>query len=578
VSFHIDGRFAPQFISILKDHQFHGIAETIQAGIKRDLKYDKRESGFYFNVPEGATADLCRELADVLRGERTKSVREAYTHLAQLASVMFADDPKIPQLNKLPAALENFLTKHCTRRGWLYELMQDSNGNNVINAYLPVTADFHEPRRDDGAPYVKMKMLYNGANVKGWDRHNNPDYKERTETVSWTGSEVIHKSTSDALRIHHLYPESEELEKAYDIQTERFHKFRGLVNEQFRVVGVMLRTEGSWQTKEKFCTELRPGFVVNDESMVEYHPSEWAYSELIKQRSVKEKPHRMVPFHPYMYAFDMAAHTDVWVHTDTAEEFQYLDIADKLVLPPEHNHLVDAVTHDLGMVGVSDVVGDKGAGTPVLSIGKPGIGKTLMAEVVSHRVRRPLYKINAGYLLGKESNRVQNVEDELAAMLLRCERQKLIPLIDECDVLIATRRADNLTQAAIVAAFLRTLEYFNGLLFLTSNRDEIDDAVMSRMAAVIRFQQPDQAARLRIWEIQNEAQGAKLPAKALVELSKLVCNGRDINRLLSLALRYQRIGEKLDLALFKRIAIYRGIEFEKEGMTTAEKLGVKIGK
>ncbi len=573
---HIPKRYGAAFVRILKEHQYHGPAESIETAIKREGGFQNQDATFWFQVPDGAGVDLFKDLADVLRGERTESVREAFKHYTQMASVMLTDDPKIPQLDKLPVALENFLTKNCTRRGWLYQITQDGNGNNVTLAYIPISAEYHEQRREDGPPYVNMSLIFNGPD-RGYSSSNKPTYEEEKISVSWQGSQVTHKTVSDALRIHHLYPETELLEQAYDEQTERYHRFRHQTNEQFRVVGTIRLLGGSWRYAEKFATPLRPSFVVNDESMVKHQPSEFCHSQLLKAKSVKDKAHKMVPFHPYMFAFDMGEHDDVWVHTDHCEEFVYMDIADKLVLPEAHSHLVDAVTHEMGHVGTSDIIGDKGAGTPVLSIGKPGIGKTLMAEVVSHRMKRPLYKINAGYLLGGESNRVTNVEKALKEMLLRCERQKLIPLIDECDVLIATRRADNLTQAAIVAAFLRVLEYFNGLLFLTSNRDDIDDAIISRMAAVIRFMLPDQAGRKRIWEIQNEAQGAKLPPKAISELSKLVCNGRDINRLLSLALRYQRIGSKLDMDLFKRIAVFRGIEFE-DTESQAKRLGVKEGK
>ena len=41
-------------------------------------------------------------------------------------------------------------------------------------------------------------------------------------------------------------------------------------------------------------------------------------------------------------------------------------------------------------------------------------------------------------------------------------------LIDEADVYIK-RRDDNMTMNAVVGVFLRVLEYFNGLLFLTTS-------------------------------------------------------------------------------------------------------------
>ena len=52
---------------------------------------------------------------------------------------------------------------------------------------------------------------------------------------------------------------------------------------------------------------------------------------------------------------------------------------------------------------------------------------------------------------------------------------------------------------AVVGVFLRVLEYFNGLLFLTTNRvDDIDEAIVSRCIALIRYHAPDAVARALI--------------------------------------------------------------------------------
>ena len=49
------------------------------------------------------------------------------------------------------------------------------------------------------------------------------------------------------------------------------------------------------------------------------------------------------------------------------------------------------------------------------------------------------------------------------------------------------------------------LEYFNGLLFLTTNRvDDIDEAIVSRCIALIRFHPPQHDDRRRIWAVMSE--------------------------------------------------------------------------
>ena len=75
------------------------------------------------------------------------------------------------------------------------------------------------------------------------------------------------------------------------------------------------------------------------------------------------------------------------------------------------------------------------------------------------------------------------MEQALKDVLTRAQRWGAVMLIDEADVYIK-RRDDDITMNAVVGVFLRVLEYFNGLLFLTTNRiDDIDEAIVSRCIA-----------------------------------------------------------------------------------------------
>jgi SpoVK/Ycf46/Vps4 family AAA+-type ATPase len=92
---------------------------------------------------------------------------------------------------------------------------------------------------------------------------------------------------------------------------------------------------------------------------------------------------------------------------------------------------------------------------------------------------------------------VAAMETALKEVLTRAQRWGAVMLIDEADVYIK-RRDDNITMNAVVGVFLRVLEYFNGLLFLTTNRvDDIDEAIVSRCIALIRFHPPDREDRAR---------------------------------------------------------------------------------
>ena len=62
-------------------------------------------------------------------------------------------------------------------------------------------------------------------------------------------------------------------------------------------------------------------------------------------------------------------------------------------------------------------------------------------------------------------------------------------LLDECDVFLSERNPVDITRNELVSIFLREIEYFRGVLFLTTNLyDAIDAAFRSRMSIHLRFQ------------------------------------------------------------------------------------------
>ena len=166
---------------------------------------------------------------------------------------------------------------------------------------------------------------------------------------------------------------------------------------------------------------------------------------------------------------------------------------------------------------MDDIVAGKSGGTTVLCAGPPGVGKTLTAEVYSEIVQRPLYRVHSGQL----GLNVAAMETSLKEALMRAQRWGAVMLIDEADVYIK-RREDDMTMNAVVGVFLRVLEYFNGLLFLTTNRiDDIDEAIVSRCIALIRFHSPDDEARRRIWGVMAEQFALSLDAALIDDLVEI---------------------------------------------------------
>jgi SpoVK/Ycf46/Vps4 family AAA+-type ATPase len=155
------------------------------------------------------------------------------------------------------------------------------------------------------------------------------------------------------------------------------------------------------------------------------------------------------------------------------------------------------------------------------------------------------------------------METALKDVLQRAQRWGAVLLIDEADVYIK-KRDDNLTMNAVVGVFLPVLEYFDGLLFLTTNRvDDIDEAIVSRCIALIRYHPPDAAARARIWGVMGEQFALALAPGMPQMLADLfpAATGRDIKGLAKLVAKYCR-HKQVDASreVFLRCAMFRGLD------------------
>lgn len=76
-----------------------------------------------------------------------------------------------------------------------------------------------------------------------------------------------------------------------------------------------------------------------------------------------------------------------------------------------------------------------------------------------------------------------------------------IVLIDEADIYMEERQPQDLTRNHLVAGFLRALEYFKGILFLTTNRiGTFDEAFISRIHVPIYYPDFQPSDRIRVWD------------------------------------------------------------------------------
>ncbi|TVY82365.1 ATPase family AAA domain-containing protein 3B [Lachnellula suecica] len=180
-----------------------------------------------------------------------------------------------------------------------------------------------------------------------------------------------------------------------------------------------------------------------------------------------------------------------------------VNVIDQLVMKTESNKaLLKAICKQYDATEVketpfvADLIKGKGEGQVILLHGPPGTGKTLTAESVAEFTKRPLLAITAADL----GHQPAMLEKSLLTFFRDANEWGAIVLLDEADVYLERRSIQDLTRNSIVSIFLRALDYFKGILFLTSNRvGSFDEAFMSRIHVQIGYDPLDEDARRNIW-------------------------------------------------------------------------------
>ncbi|KAK7047093.1 hypothetical protein VNI00_006757 [Paramarasmius palmivorus] len=199
-----------------------------------------------------------------------------------------------------------------------------------------------------------------------------------------------------------------------------------------------------------------------------------------------------------------------------------------LVLPDGRKQLLQSLVEAHHMeLGFDDFIKGKGHGLVVNLFGPPGVGKTFSAEATSEHVKRPLYLVGAGDL-GTES---AALDAALERVFEVATTWKAIVLIDEADVFLQQRSLHDLRRNAMVAVFLRHVEYYRGILFLTTNRVKaFDEAFLSRIHVALHFSDLPITSKVQIWEAFIKKLGAldDITPEQIRVLAERNINGRQI--------------------------------------------------
>ena len=459
---------------------------------------------------------------------------------------------KIPDLDKLVPGLAAYFARDLID-GWIYR----KNKDGVLLPWL-----IHRLRHvvpDQGAPYVVIDLLANtmqSANMGTTDHHMRRS--GMTNAIVINRHDIVNRTIPELLAEFGYFKECQEFKQEYEKHAQRFQKFQSRFGAQFIVA------KSAFVINEKSQPELVriidgvTAKCINDEESLDRRFETTADPEFWRDADIATGFEK-IPLHCYIHMFHLEWHRNIWVHVQNLTQYRYQpELRDKLILPAHHRDLIDILTADMSVL-MEDIVKGKSGGTTILCKGAPGLGKTLTAEVYSEVVGKPLYRVHSGQL----GITAASVEANLSEILQRAVRWDAILLLDEADVYIRCRD-NNLEHNAIVAEFLRTLEYFNGLLFMTTNRiNDVDDAILSRCIATIQYEVPPKEDALRLWKTLALQFNADMSDELIDALSNIYakCSGRDIKELLKLTSKFCKSKQiPLSEDAFRQCAVFRGIK------------------
>ncbi|SOC21399.1 AAA family ATPase [Thalassospira xiamenensis] len=485
------------------------------------------------------------------------------TKLAQQASILLevkkgadAETTSVPNFNVFAQLLKSYLAER-KADGWVYIEAKDGRFYPFAVLSVKVIPARTMPKT---SKHVALKLACIAPNTSSKEGA----FERQTMTVDFYPIDVTRKKVGAILEQAGVYPETKALREAYDASMKSFKEtFAPKFAEQ------MIATGRTWDAARRgqYCQTVsmsnRKAVQDTEFASVVLEP---CYLEVhTDDVSPNQDPLMVeVPVHPVLRLYDLMTHEWFYMHCDYLEVYEYDEsVREKLILPETHVQLLDVLTSDLSKKFRVDFIAGKATGTIVLSRGLSGLGKTLTAEVYSEIRRKALLKIHAGNL-GTDPEKIVKSLRHYFDLSLRWE---LPVLLDEADVFVM-QRGSNMQHNAVVAEFLRVLEYFEGTMFLTTNRsDEIDDAIVQRCAAIINYERPDPHQQRAIWKVMADQQNAVLDDGMLDQLLQSFpsIRPRDIRELLSLTLRMNSTTPDSPLTIedFRKWAVFRAIDIEK---------------
>jgi DNA polymerase III delta prime subunit len=161
-----------------------------------------------------------------------------------------------------------------------------------------------------------------------------------------------------------------------------------------------------------------------------------------------------------------------------------------------------------------------GKGLSILFTGPPGTGKTMAADVLAYALGLSLYKIDLSSVVSKY---IGETEKNLARIFAEATTSNAILFFDEADALFGKRTqvrdAHDRYANVEVSYLLQKMEEYDGVVVLATNlRNNMDEAFVRRLHAMVEFQLPGIEDRRRIWD---QIWPAAMPRDARLDLDLL---------------------------------------------------------
>ncbi|KAH8667874.1 P-loop containing nucleoside triphosphate hydrolase protein [Ilyonectria robusta] len=261
--------------------------------------------------------------------------------------------------------------------------------------------------------------------------------------------------------------------------------------------------------------------------------------------SINGSRHRYALCARLLHGFDLKSRSWVMLDVECCQPPKMnVGAIETLVMPSERKEMIKALIHKFTDSNAStgpgswraDFLENKGEGQIFLLHGSPGVGKTYTAECIAEYTGRPMLSLTVADIGTDEVI----MEKQLVKWFQLAEKWGAVMLIDEADVFLEKRQVSDLKRNSLVSVFLRCIEYYRGVLFLTTNRvGQFDDAFMSRIHVVIYYDKLRMEDRRQIWsqffnKLEDEREDFFITrrAKAFVLEDDTICeiewNGREI--------------------------------------------------